>query len=553
MCDIIIKNNFHLCLFAKLREIIMKNLKLNHISNFLIPCLLFSISAGFLSAVITTLFKVAAEKVIHFSSEIRSGVYADAKWLFLLVLGCAAIGFAASVILSYSRTCRGGGIPTSVAAIKGMVSFNWLASIIVLPFSALLTFLCGLPLGTEGPCVQIGTAVGDGIVTCFTGKSKYRGWRRYIMTGGASAGFSVATGAPITAVIFSIEEIQKRLSPILLIVASISVTTAQLTANFLESIGIGTTQLFHIDVMPEMSHGVLFAPIIIGLLCGLCAILFTRIYHTVDELMRKALKKISIKVLFPILFAAIAVVGFFLTDALGTGHSLVDTLFETRITWYVIVILLLVRVLFMSVSNSSGVTGGVFLPTLAFGAMIGSLCGEAMIALGWIGAEHYTLTVVLGITAFLGAVSRIPITACVFAIEAMGGIDNIIPIIVVSTVALFTVEISGLDDFTDTVIHAKLRSITKGKKRTTVEVPLTVGPNAFVIGKEVKDVLWPHSCLVLSFEHSNLVRGVSQILEGDVVTMYYETYDPAGTASELEILVGKQSEETRRIMNPNDV
>ena len=551
MCDIIIKNNFHLCLFAKLQEIIMKNLKLNHISNLLIPCLLFSISAGFLSAVITTLFKLAAEKIIHFSENARQSAYTDVKWLPVLMLCCAAIGFAASLILSFSRTCRGGGIPSSVAAIKGMVPFKWLPSIVLLPFSALLTFLCGLPLGTEGPCVQIGTAVGDGIVTCLTGKSKYRGWRRYIMMGGASAGFSVATGAPITAVIFSIEEIQKRLSPILLIVASISVTTAQLTANFLESLGIGTTRLFHIDVMQEMSYSALFAPIIIGLMCGLCAILFTRIYHTVDELIQKVLRKVSIKVIFPILFAAIAVVGFFLTNALGTGHSLVDTLFETRITWYVIVILLLVRVLFMSVSNSSGVTGGVFLPTLAFGAMIGSLCGEAMIALGWIGTEHYTLTVVLGITAFLGAVSRIPVTACVFAIEAMGGIDNIIPIIIVSTVALFIVEISGLDDFTDTIIHAKLKAITKGKKRTVIEVPLAVGPDAFVIGKEVKDVLWPYSCLVLSFEHSNLVRGASQILEGDVITMYYETYDPVATADELEILVGKQSEETRRIMIPN--
>ena len=529
----------------------MKKLSAHHITNFLIPCLFFSVAAGFLSAVITTLFKMAAEQVIHLSGSVRATVYADAKLLVLLVLGCAAIGFVASVILTYSRTCRGGGIPTSVAAIKGMISFKWLASILLLPISALLTFLCGLPLGTEGPCVQIGTAVGDGIVSSVAGKSKHRGWRRYIMTGGASAGFSVATGAPITAVIFSIEEIQKRLSPILLIVASISVTTAQLTANFLESLGMGTTRLFHLDVMPKMSHGTLFAPIIIGLVCGLCAILFTRLYHTIEDLMHKVLKKVSIKVIFPILFASIAIVGFFLSDALGTGHSLVDTLFETRITWYIIVLLLLIRVIFMSVSNSSGVTGGVFLPTLAFGAMIGSLCGEAMIALGWIGAEHYTLTVVLGITAFLGSVSRIPVTACVFAIEAMGGIENIIPIIIVSSIALLTVEISGLDDFTDTLIEAKLKSITKGKKRTVIEVPLKIGADAFVIGKEVKDILWPHSCLVISFEHSNLVRGTSQILEGDVVTMYYETYDPKSTADELEILVGKQDEETRRIMNPS--
>lgn len=527
----------------------MKKHSAHHIKNLLLPCLFFSILTGFLSAVLTTLFKLAAEWVIHLSGSIHGKVAADAKWLLLLVLGCAAIGLAASVILSRSRSCRGGGIPTSVAAIKGMMSFKWLASILILPFSALLTFLCGIPLGTEGPCVQMGTAIGDGIVTCFAGKSKHRGWRKYIMTGGAAAGFSIAAGAPISAIIFSIEEIHKRLSLVLITVASMSVVTAQLTADLLAKIGIGNTGgLFHIDVMPTLSNKELFAPIIVGLICGLCSIFFTHLYQFADALMRQILKKISIKILFPILFAGIAIAGFFLAGALGTGHALVDTLLSTKITWYLLIIIFLVRAIFMTVSNTSGVTGGVFLPTLAFGAIIGSLCAQLMISLGWIGSEHYVLMVVLGITSFLGSTSRIPVTASVFAIEAMGGINNIIPIIIASTVALLTVEVSGLDDFTDTLINAKLNALTQGKKSKIIEVSLTVGPDAFVIGKEIKDILWPYTCLVLSLERTNVVRGTAEIFEGDIITVHYETYDPKITADELECLAGKQSDEIRSVM-----
>ena len=124
----------------------MKNRLLNHIKTLLLPCLAFSMSAGFLSAIIVTAFKLAAEEVVHLSNMLYSAARTNPLLLPLLVLGTAAIGLIASLILSRSHSCRGGGIPTSVAAIRGIVGFKWLAGVVVLPFSALLSFLCGLPL-----------------------------------------------------------------------------------------------------------------------------------------------------------------------------------------------------------------------------------------------------------------------------------------------------------------------------------------------------------------------------------------------------------------------
>ncbi|MBO7169687.1 MAG: chloride channel protein, partial [Clostridia bacterium] len=194
----------------------------NRIKHLLLPCLAFSVITGVLSALIITLFKILAEWVIHFSFTIYGTVRENPVFLPLLILGVAAIGLAASILLSLSHGCKGGGIPTSVAAIRGIVRFHWISSLLLLPLSALMTFLAGLPLGTEGPCVQMGTAIGDGVVHC-VGKEKHKGWRRYVMTGGASAGFSLATGAPITAILFSMEELHKRFSPLLLTIATSSV------------------------------------------------------------------------------------------------------------------------------------------------------------------------------------------------------------------------------------------------------------------------------------------------------------------------------------------
>ena len=531
----------------------MKDNKSHYIKNLLLPCLFFSIATGIFSALFITAFKLIAEEVIHFSVQIYDAVRANPVWVPALLVGTAAIGLIASLILSIFQTCRGGGIPTSITAITGVTDIKWVTSVFILPVSAFLTFLCGIPLGTEGPCVQMGTGIGSGTVRILGGK-KNVGWRRYMMTGGACAGFSLATGAPISAILFSMEELHKRFSPLLFSVASISVVSGHVTAHLLEKLGIGELRLFHLDVLPAMSHSKLFIPLVVGLVCGACAIMFTHLYHRFDKFIRETLGKVSIKIKFPIIFALITLVGFFFSKALGTGHSLIDHLiseylYDSHTVWYILIIVFLVRAIFMMLSNTAGITGGIFLPTLAFGAIIGALCAEAFISMGLMSSEYYVLMVVIGMTAFLGASSRIPLTACVFAIEALCGINNVLAIIVAVISAFLIVELSSLDDFTEAVVKAKTRAIHKGKEPYFVEVALTVYEGSFVIDKELRDILWPASCVVLSIERGpNHSIDKHTIAVGDVLTVHYKTYDPIATAEEFEVLVGDQSEDIDKIM-----
>ena len=117
-------------------------------------------------------------------------------------------------------------------------------------------------------------------------------------------------------------------------------------------------------------------------------------------------------------------------------------------------------------------------------------------------------------------------------------------------IALLIVEASGLEDLTDKVIDAKLHKVTKGKTPFDVEVSLTVNPNSFVVGKELRDVLWPNSCVVVAFKRAKPSKKYSVISEGDVITVKYVTYDPSATIKELNDLVGEQTEQIIQIMNP---
>lgn len=527
----------------------MRSSVFTNIKNLYLPCVGFSVAAGFLSAVIITIFKLCAETVIHLSVTLYSQVRSTPALIPVLVLGTAAIGLAASFIYPLSRSCRGGGIPSSIAAIRGILDFRWWACIIILPFSALMSFFCGLPLGTEGPCVQLGTAVGDGVIKCIAPKNQ-KGWRRYIMTGGASAGFSIATSSPITAIIFAMEELHKHFSPLLMMVASISVMVAQITVQLLSLIGIGTSGLFHIPQIETINPKLLFIPLVVGIVCGIGSLLFTKLYQFINRLIHALIKKTSVKILFPLIFACVSLIGLSIADTLGTGHSLTEKLFDTHMVWSFLVLVFLIRAVVMIASNTAGITGGIFLPTISFGAILGALCGKVMISLGWINEEHYILIVILGIVAFLGATSHIPITACVFAIEALGGYSNVVAVIIAVTVSFLIIEIVGGEDFTDAVIESRVRSVKKGKTATVIDVPLTVNKNAFVIGKESRDILWPNACFVVSIERAPEHRGKHEFLEGDIITVHYKTYDPSATAEELKILMGEQSPHTEKIMNP---
>ena len=526
----------------------------HYIKNLLIPCLVFSTITGVISSLFVVAFKIAASHVVELSEKIYEKVRLEPQFLPLLIGGALLMGFIASLIITFSHSCRGGGMPTSIAAIRGIVNFNWIKSIFFLPISALITFLVGVPLGTEGPCVQMGTAIGDGVIHAVGGK-KYRGWRRYMMVGGAASGFALATGSPITAVMFSMEELHKTISPLLFSVVSVSVIVSQLMAHLLSALGFGSTNLFEASLLPALPLNLIYVPILIGLLCGVCAILFIKLYNLIDNFVRKKLKVLSVKVKLPIIFALVALVGFFFSEILGSGHHLIEHLIgehrlETENLWYLLISFLIIRAIFMMVSNTAGVTGGIFLPTLAFGAILGTICAELFIALNVISEEYYALLVVVGIVSFLGASMRIPVTACLFAFEALGGFNNILLLTAAVAAAFIMVEVSGLSDFTSTVIKARAHEIHKGKMPHVIEVPLTVRKGSFVIDKDIRDVLWPASCTLLSIERGPNKTNKIGIAEGDILTVHYTTYDPAETANEFEVLVGDQGEEIDKIMRP---
>ena len=514
---------------------LMKKKSFRYIKDTLIPLLLFSSVAGIFTGIIIFLFKIASTAVIGWSGDIFGFVRANPGFIPLLIIGAGAVGAIAALILRVAPDCRGGGIPSAIAALRGVVPIHRAYSLPLIFFTSTLTYLCGVPLGTEGPSVQMGTLVGW-ITSKLLGK-KNRAWHRYTMTGGACAGFAAATGAPLTGIFFAFEEAHRRFTAMIFMVASLTTLFSSITMELLCLASGISPKLFGFSIDVVMPVRYMWSALVVGMVCGIVAIIFTKTYKRVHDMLEKHARRIPFVLRIVIIFVLTAAVGIISSPLIGTGHHLIDELIEGHGVWYMLIIFLLVRAIFLMVANTQGVTGGLFIPSLAIGAMIGALCAKGMVAATLLPAEYGVICIVIGMVSFLSASSRVPITALAFALEALSGHTNFLPIAIGVAVAFAVIEVVGIHSFNDTVVDMKIEEYNKGRELIESDVELVVQKGAFVIGKEIKDVLWPPNCVVIPV--IKVSKGAA-IGEGDLLRVHCRTHHPEFIEARLEELVGNQ-------------
>ncbi len=509
----------------------------------ILPCLLLSLLAGAFTGGLIFIFKTATSAVIHLSESLYVKAQGRYDILLLFIAGAIVLGLFSALTARLLGHCTGGGIPTSIAILRGMMEFKWLRNIISVFVSALITFFGGVPLGTEGPSVQMGTAVGRGSVRIFA--KKHSGWDRYIMTGGACAGFAAATSAPLTAIFFAFEEAHKRFSPMIFMSAASAVISGTATVGLLDGIAGKESRLFSLSPLPSLPIEFLYIAAIIGIASGLAAMLFTVSYRVIGDLIKNRLAKLSLFIKIPAVFVLTVISGFLLPDAIGSGHSLTEALLSRNGIWYTVLICFIIRAILLIIANNSGVTGGLFLPTLAFGAIVGSLLADAMVRLSLLDEKYYTVAVVIGIVSFLAAASRTPIMAMAFSVEALGGIAAFLPISLGVTLSYIIIEVVKVPSFTDSVIENKVSAYHSGKKQLLVDTSFIVQKGAFAVGKEIRDILWPPTCVVTSLRKADEKSEHGIIGENDTLHLHYTTVDCEDTFKKLESLLGKQEDTVR--------
>ena len=187
----------------------------------------------------------------------------------LLFLLLALIGYIIGKIVDKEPYSSGSGIPQVKAVMGGYISNRPISTVISKIIGGSLSILSGLSLGREGPSVQLGACTGDFLSKKF--KSS-RLERRLLISSGASAGLSAAFNAPLAGVIFSLEEIYKYFSPLILS----STIVSAVSSDFLSKKVFGLEPVFNFNNCPPIplkSYGFI---ILLGIVCGIASYLALR-------------------------------------------------------------------------------------------------------------------------------------------------------------------------------------------------------------------------------------------------------------------------------------
>ena len=529
----------------------MKERFKNYFVNLFVPSFVLGSVTGIITAVVICFYKLCATYIIELSGKGYELLRATPIWLaaVLPVLFLVALCFAK--IYRKNPDLSGGGIPTSVGALRGLLPVNGLKTLIGIFTMSITSFLIGVPLGNEGPSVQMGTAVGKCCVRSLA--KKHWAWERYSMTGGACAGFSVATGAPISGVLFAVEEAHQRISPMLLTVSATSVMFAEMTAELLSSVLPIHTLIFPKMSLMSLTPRDCWLPIVIGVSVGVFAVLFLKYYHLIRHVIRRIKKKIPNVYLIFAVFAVTVILGLFSSSFISTGHDLMLSLFDGGAAIHILLIVLLVRATVTLFASSVSISGGLFVPILALGALFSSVIGQIMVSLFGVSSEYLTIILVLGITACISAMMKMPLTAIVFAVEALSCYGNVLYVVAVAVVSYIITEFFGVKSINDSVIEHRVENLHKGAEATVSEAFITVNPGSFAVGKQVRDIFWPSNLFILSIkyvtnDHVEVdERGGIAIRAGDVLHVRYSTYDSKETLRELFAIVGEQEIDEIRV------
>lgn len=527
--------------------------RLNYLKNLVLPGLIFSFITGTITGAAIVFYRLSASGAIDLSKKAYSFLRENPIYIILAAALLFALALLFSFIYGKEPNLKGGGIPTCIAILRGLISFRWLRNLVGVAAISLCTFFVGVPLGNEGPSVQIGTSIGRGTVKILAGKNA--AWDRYVMTGGACAGFTAATNAPISGIMFAIEEAHQRISPMIIMTAFSSVMFSSLTTRILcPIVGIEPDLFAGLSgSVKTLETGELWISAVIGLAVGAAAVLFLKYYKLMLRLFSGRLSKIGQTAKITAIFLITMLFGLISYDFVSTGHSLVEKLLDGGELWYILLAILVFRATMMLAANITGITGGMFLPIIALSAIISSAVGRLIISTGLLGDDYYSVIIALGISACISGMMKCPLTSIVFSLEALCCAENILPVIIASTLSYVVTEMLGAKSINETAVEQRIREINRNKTPVVIDAFVTVQKDTFAVGKQIRDIFWPCNLFVLSIKHSPASgavvdrSGEKTIREGDVLHVRYSCYDEQEAKNELLAIVGKQELDFKKV------
>jgi len=442
-------------------------------------------------------------------------------WILLTVVA----GVATAAMVRRSPLIKGSGIPQVKAALMRTLRFDWKRE---LPFKFLggsLALGTGLSLGREGPSIQLGALVGSGLADVM-GRAEIK---RYLVTAGAAAGISAAFNAPLAGVLFCLEELHRSFSPVMLTCAM----TAAVAANAISWLLLGNANVFSFHLGETLPIALYPAIIVVGLLCGLAGAIFNSAIAGAQSLWKAALPREATRIVAA--FAVGGLVAIAVPSVAGGGHHLVDRAAGGELALGALAAIALGELAFTAFSFGSGTPGGIFLPMLAIGALLGGITGRIVEGLGLPGGYNANF-VILGMVGFFTAVVRAPITGSILVTEMSGSFAHFPALVLVAVAASLTAGLLRSEPIYDTLLRQLAPQDRPGPVSGAVVLHIPILEGSVIDSCSNAQAAMPPGCVlvgVLRGEEESLPGPDMSIQPGDVIEVLTEESEARETKSRL--------------------
>jgi CIC family chloride channel protein len=345
---------------------------------------------------------------------------------FVPLIGSLTMGY---LLFKYFPDARGSGVPQTKAALYARGGYISLGTVLGKFFCTSATLASGIPLGREGPSVQVGAGMAS-LLGRKLGLSPER--VKALIPVGAAAAVAAAFNTPLAAVLFALEEVVGDLhAPVLG-----SVVLASATSWAMLRLLLGNDPLFKTPQYQLVSPWEFIAYAILGVLGGLVSVAFTKLLLRLRERFLRFPPRT--KWFQPVAGGLlVGVMGWFVPQTLGVGYKYVGDALNGGMALKLMLLLLVLKLFAVAVSYASGNAGGIFGPSLFLGAMLGGIVGTLAqkVAPGFVAAPGAYALVGMG-AAFAGIV-RAPMTSVVMIFETTRDYAVIVPLMISNLVSLF--------------------------------------------------------------------------------------------------------------------
>ncbi len=485
-----------------------------HWHSFKLKLLFEGIGVGIIAGLLVVLYRYALEKAGVLLIDIYEIISIKPLLILPWIGALIVIGYIVGLMVKHEPMISGSGIPQVEGVLLRKLDMTWWRVILGKFIGGVLSIGSGLSLGREGPSVQLGAAVGQGFSKVF---KRVKIEEKYLITSGASAGLAAAFNAPLAGVMFALEEVHKSFSPLVLL----SATSAALSADFIASGFFGLKPVFTFGNLTSLPLKLYIYIILLGVFLGVFGAIFNKaLVKTQNLYIAQSWLPKEMRIIIPLLFSVI--LGIFLPQVLGGGHELITSLITNNFSLTILVIIVLVKFLFTMASFGSGAPGGIFLPLLAIGALIGNIYALGLVNLIHFDTMYITNFIILAMAGYFAAVVRAPITGTILITEMTGSFTHLLSLAIVSIVAYIIADILGskpiYESLLDNILNKQDDSIPIGNMKNKTILEFSVSMGSALDNKKIKDVKWPSRCLLVAVkrgENEMIPNGDTIILPGD--------------------------------------